>query len=338
MGYRIKNWMEYQHYKDRDPKWIKLYTRLLNDYEWHILDGLTAKYLVMLWMLASEYNGNLPSMYSISFRLRITEKQAERLMVELSHWIEVGSYETHEKWGTATYVSPALRAEVLKRDADKCVFCGATERLEIDHIFPRSKGGLSLKENLQVLCRSCNRTKRTRVANATQTCSLEKEVEEEKEVEVEEKREETLATEPPPSIASKSLLEIWENNRGAMSSVRSFTNQRVNKCKQRLRSPSFNPEDFRVAVCKASTTPFLLGDNERGWKADFDWFIASDTNYVKVLEGKYDGKPRKADGDGATKHEQRQRKLHEERQRALSGDCGLDEQDLRALTAGIQPH
>ena len=34
-------------------------------------------------------------------------------------------------------------------------------------------------------------------------------------------------------------------------------------------------------------TPFLKGVNKRGWKVDFDWLIANDTNYVKVLEGKY---------------------------------------------------
>ena len=38
------------------------------------------------------------------------------------------------------------------------------------------------------------------------------------------------------------------------------------------------------------TTPFLQGSNDRGWTADFDWLIANDTNYLKVLEGKYKNK------------------------------------------------
>ena len=38
------------------------------------------------------------------------------------------------------------------------------------------------------------------------------------------------------------------------------------------------------------TTPFLQGDNDRGWTADFDWLITNDTNYLKVLEGKYKNK------------------------------------------------
>lgn len=35
--------------------------------------------------------------------------------------------------------------------------------------------------------------------------------------------------------------------------------------------------------------PFLLGKNDRGWKADFDWLFKQ-SNFVKVLELKYDRK------------------------------------------------
>ena len=34
---------------------------------------------------------------------------------------------------------------------------------------------------------------------------------------------------------------------------------------------------------------FCLGKNNSGWKVDFDWIISNDTNYLKVLEGKYKG-------------------------------------------------
>lgn len=89
MGYRIKNWGEYQSYKDgRNLIWIRLYKRLLDDDEWHKLSGWDAKYLVMLWLLASEKNGNLPTPNKISFRLRITDKQATELLSALSHWVE----------------------------------------------------------------------------------------------------------------------------------------------------------------------------------------------------------------------------------------------------------
>jgi hypothetical protein len=58
--------------------------------------------------------------------------------------------------------SMTLRHEILKRDHFKCVQCGrspATEAnvvLQVDHILAWSKGGRTIAENLQTLCRECN--------------------------------------------------------------------------------------------------------------------------------------------------------------------------------------
>ena len=85
---RIKHWDKFQHFKDRRPPWIKLYRDILDDPEWHELDGEAAKALVMLWLIASEDNGNLPDTRKIAFRLRTSEKQAKQLLSSLSHWLD----------------------------------------------------------------------------------------------------------------------------------------------------------------------------------------------------------------------------------------------------------
>lgn len=53
-----------------------------------------------------------------------------------------------------------LRLRVL--GAGACVRCGSISNLEIDHIRPIAHGGDSSIENLQVLCRPCNRAKGSR--------------------------------------------------------------------------------------------------------------------------------------------------------------------------------
>ena len=72
-----------------------------------------------------------------------------------------------------------IKKAVVKRDNAACQLCGkigkvkyglAYEekenriiRFEFDHIIPLSAGGATVIENLQLLCRKCNRLKGSRV-------------------------------------------------------------------------------------------------------------------------------------------------------------------------------
>ena len=87
---RIKNWHQFQHFKDRKPPWIKLYRDLLDDLDWHELEPKASKVLVQLWLIASEDNnqqGNLPSIKSLAFRLRMPEKDLSVCIAKLNHWL-----------------------------------------------------------------------------------------------------------------------------------------------------------------------------------------------------------------------------------------------------------
>jgi hypothetical protein len=85
---KIKNWSQFQHFKDRRPPWIKLYREILDDIEWHELDARSAKVLVMIWLIASESDGCLPDTKKLAFRLRMSEKDTEASLIKLSHWLE----------------------------------------------------------------------------------------------------------------------------------------------------------------------------------------------------------------------------------------------------------
>lgn len=86
----IKNWAKHQHFKDRTPPWIKLYREILEDPDWHELDGDAAKTLVGLWLIASEDEGKtgaLPSLKKMAFRLRVNESQLKQTLIKLSEWL-----------------------------------------------------------------------------------------------------------------------------------------------------------------------------------------------------------------------------------------------------------
>lgn len=91
MTYRIKNWKKFQHFKDRRPPWIKLYRDILDNLEWFRLPDASKGVLVMLWLIASEdktSSGYLPDIKTLSFRLRMTEKNLNNAISTLSSWLE----------------------------------------------------------------------------------------------------------------------------------------------------------------------------------------------------------------------------------------------------------
>lgn len=52
----------------------------------------------------------------------------------------------------------ALKERMAKGE-EVCVACGGNEGLTIDHILPISKGGRTLRDNVQVMCLECNMAK-----------------------------------------------------------------------------------------------------------------------------------------------------------------------------------
>lgn len=73
--------------------------------------------------------------------------------------------------GQRALMTSALREKIKIRDGFKCRACGVSaseERnllLEIDHIIPLSKGGVTSEDNLQVLCWRCNRSKGAKLSH-----------------------------------------------------------------------------------------------------------------------------------------------------------------------------
>lgn len=74
--------------------------------------------------------------------------------------------------GQRALMTSGLREKIKNRDNFTCKICSlsvADEKnllLEIDHIIPISKGGMTTEENLQTLCWKCNRSKGAKILSA----------------------------------------------------------------------------------------------------------------------------------------------------------------------------
>ncbi len=111
--------------------------------------------------------------------------------------------------------------------------------------------------------------------------SLEEDIEEEKELDIEVDKEKT---------DYKSLVDLYHSICKSFPSVRSLSEARKKALKARLNT--YSMDDFKTVFENAEASAFLKGSNDRNWQANFDWLIA-DKNFVKVLEGNYQDKPKR---------------------------------------------
>lgn len=52
--------------------------------------------------------------------------------------------------------------QILASFSGRCAYCGSTERIEMDHVVPLSKGGQHVASNIVPACKPCNSGKRDR--------------------------------------------------------------------------------------------------------------------------------------------------------------------------------
>lgn len=59
------------------------------------------------------------------------------------------------------------RHNIYRRDNFKCLYCGSKEDLTLDHLIPKSRGGLNTWTNLVTCCFKCNVIKADRLLEET---------------------------------------------------------------------------------------------------------------------------------------------------------------------------
>ncbi len=70
-----------------------------------------------------------------------------------------------------------------------------------------------------------------------------------------------------------------------LAQVKATTDKRLAKVAKRLSEPMW---DFEKILTHISTSDFLLGKSSK-WKVTFDFIIENENNYLKILEGNYNG-------------------------------------------------
>ncbi len=116
---RVKNWDNFQHYKDRNPPWIKLHRTLLDDYEFCALPDLVKGQLMLIWVFASQNEGKIPQDAKfIERKLGFSERAALQQMVEAGFLLPEQPASTDAGEPLADCKQPASTVLALARSRD----------------------------------------------------------------------------------------------------------------------------------------------------------------------------------------------------------------------------
>lgn len=80
-------------------------------------------------------------------------------------------------------------------------------------------------------------------------------------------------------------MDLWNLSvkKYSVSQVENASEGRLKKFKVRVREPAF---DFIKILTEINQSDYLQG-KKTDWKIDWDWIFENDTNYLKIIEGKY---------------------------------------------------
>ena len=84
------------------------------------------------------------------------------------------------------------------------------------------------------------------------------------------------------------FVDSWNRLSDKLPKIERFTDGRRKKLATRIRQ-GLTIERFETAVACCTRKGFLLGDNDRGWTATFDWLIDNQENVEKAISNPYTG-------------------------------------------------
>lgn len=253
---RVKNWKQFQHFRNRRPPWIKLYKFLLDDPQWYALSGDSAKVLIMIWLIASETDGYLPDINVISFRLRIPLQKLKDSLSDLSHWLERDDI---------SMISPGYQNDIPETEIE-------TER-EVT--------SASLKDREATVISTPQKDADVEPLPALPANGGEK-----------DNGARRLEAGPTP----EHLLDLWNKRAHPnLPRATTLTELRKRHVKARLTEhPEFS--FWNGLLDRINQSPLLTGQvsgqGHEKWVCTFDW-VMNPNNLSKISEGNYDARKRR---------------------------------------------
>lgn len=260
-----------------DVKWIKIVTDIFDDEKILLIESLpSSDSIIVIWFklltLAGKQNNN--GVFLFNSVMPYTEEMLATIFRRDVNVVRM-ALQTFEKFGMVDIVDNVITIPNWGKHQ-------SLEKIEARKEYQK-KYQREYRERQKMLAqnseegenaRKCLR-KHLREHNVN---ALEEEREIEEDIEEEKKRE---------RVDYSGVKDAYNSLCPSLPAIKALSDSRKRAIKARLKD--YTLEDLREAFKLAEESNFLKGENERSWKANFDWLM-KEANLVKVLEGNYKNK------------------------------------------------
>ncbi|MCG8434418.1 MAG: hypothetical protein MJA83_10340 [Gammaproteobacteria bacterium] len=141
--FEIANFDKYQHYKDRNPPWIKLHRDILENYEFSCLQDASKAHLILIWLLASRLENRLPydadwikSKIGANEKIDLDELEKTGFIKKISDVAERKQFDSNPLADDKQLAMPETEGEV-EAEADKKIY--SQNFLSFWNVYPKKK-------------------------------------------------------------------------------------------------------------------------------------------------------------------------------------------------------
>ena len=258
-----------------DIKWIKIVTDIFDDEKMLLIETLPeADSIIVIWFkllcLAGKQNNS--GVFTLNGKIPYTDKMLATIFRRKETIVNL-ALQTFEQFGMIEIINNTITIPNWSKHQN-------FDKIERKTEYMRQY----MKEY---------RDKQKLLTQGKQECKTNSKSNSKSNVSLADKIREDKIREDKNRIDYNNIVEIYNQNCYNLSKVSKLTEKRKTAIRKFLKE--FTTDDF-INICNlANNNDFLIGNNDRNWKADFDFLLKPD-KATAILENKYSKKKDKLDG------------------------------------------
>lgn len=277
-----------------EVKWIKIATDIFNDEKMLLIDGLSGHdAIIVIWFkllcLAGKQNNG--GVFMIGDKMAFTDEMLatifHRPLNTVRHALDI-----FEKYGMIKIVDDTITIPNWSKHQSLDSYEKRKESDRVRQAKKRESERAVIAESsadCHVMCRTMSRDMSRDVTHTESDKNKNKNKNRESEIEEIEEAEEdnTSLSASQTECPYSQIRDLYHQICISYPAIKAIDGNRKKAVAARWRTYR-SLDTFENLFRLAEASPFLKGENERNWFADFDWMMKP-TNFTKILERKYEG-------------------------------------------------